>query len=119
MLRLRVGGAILVIAFAAQAGRAVATPGAGGPVSRSRVLASMRNVGWSTVSGSSQMTVLGATDGHAAVQLRFLVSVAAARASLPSFVPLGVGWQRNVSFVFAGQPTFGDELALENCIYYG
>ncbi len=79
----------------------------------------MRGNGWSPVTGAWQGTVLRAADGHAAVQLRFLPSVAAARTSLPAFVPLGVGWARNVSYVFAGQTTLADELALNNCIYYG
>jgi hypothetical protein len=48
----------------------------------------------------------------------FHASIAAARASLPAFVPLGVGWGRNISYVFAGQTTLADELVLGNCIYY-
>ena len=116
---MRVAGVIVAVAVAAPAAGA-ALSGAGERVSRARIIECMRSSGWSTVAESTRWTiVLGAADGHAQVQLRFFVSVPAARASMPGFVPLGVGWDRNVTFVFAGQATLGDELTLENCIYYG
>ena len=85
-------------------------------VGRSRVLACMRASGWSPVTQEARQDVLAATDRHAEVELRFFGSAAAARRSLPAFVPLGVGWERSVSFVFAGGATLADELALDRCI---
>jgi hypothetical protein len=110
--------------MAARAGLAglliVAVAGCGGAAQNAaqhRVLDCLEDSGWAETSRPQpSVVILEATDRHASVELSFWRSQAAARKTVPDLAPIGVGWQRNVSFRSGFEFTYADEQTIDRCV---
>ena len=107
----RTGLAGFLIAVAAGCGAAAHDP------SQQRALDCLRASGWAeALRPHPNVVILEATDRHASVELVFWRSEAAARRAVPDLAPIGVGWQRNVSFRSSYGFTYADEQVVERCL---
>ena len=108
----RAGLAGLLIAAAAACGGTAARD----PAQR-RVLDCLEASGWAEASRPHpNVVILEAADGHASVELFFWRTEAAARSAVPELAPIGVGWQRNVSFRWGNGFTYADEQTVDRCV---
>jgi hypothetical protein len=81
-----------------------------------QVLECLEASGWSEASRPQpNVVILHATDRHASVELSFWRNAAAARNAVPDLAPIGVGWQRNVSFRSGLGFTYADEQTVDRC----
>lgn len=107
----RAGLAGLLIVAAASCG------GAGHDAPQRRVLECLHENGWAETSRPRpSVVILAASDDHASVELSFWRTEAAARKAVPGLAPIGVGWQRNVSFRSGYGFTYADEQTVDRCV---
>ena len=95
----------------------VAGAGCGARHATSPSLDCLHTNGWvSAAVQHSNVVILEADDGHAAVRLVFWKNEAAARRAIPGLAPIGVGWRGKVSWRSSAGFTLADEQTLDRCL---